>query len=80
VSAFNQLIEHNCAAGLHDAFIYLQELAAMDCARTEQFTVVANACNESSHVDALELLQELLRGYDRVDIDRVLQNALRGRR
>ena len=70
-----------CNAGLHDAFIYLQELVAMGCARTEQFTVVANACNKSeSNVDALELLQKLLLGCDQVRIDHVLRYALRDRR
>ena len=79
MSIFDPLIMYCCNAGLHDALIYLQELVAMGCARTEQFTVVASACSKSeSDVDALELLQELLLGNDQVHIDHVLRNVLRG--
>ena len=68
-------------AGLRDAFIYLQELVATGCAQAEHFTIVANGCKRmNAHPDDLELLRDLLRGCDSVDMDYALQNALHVRR
>ena len=61
--------------------MYLQELVDSGCARAEHFTVVAHGCRGTkSEVEAVDLLHELLRTRDMLDVDHVLRNALTRRR